>query len=147
MLIINMMHFIYQYIEHPFSQTLRWADILWVVHWRKRLLRLLPRPGPWSRQLRKGGVLGPLGWYVCKGRQERLGHRKVGIPGKFTIFWLATQPPSYFQVQQHPDYNMGVPLKPIKLAIEEPKPGDLVVTVAHKAIRGFKIRILDWPKF
>ena len=44
-------------------------------------------------------------------------------------------------MQQHPDYNMGVPLKPIKLAIEEPKPGDLVVTAAHKAIRGFKINI------
>ena len=45
-----------------------------------------------------------------------------------------------FQVQQHPDYSMGVPLKPIKLGIEEPKPGDLAVTAAHKAIRGLKIK-------
>ena len=44
------------------------------------------------------------------------------------------------QVQQHPDYNLGVPLKPINLGSEEPKPGDLVVTAAHKAMRGFKIK-------
>ena len=43
-------------------------------------------------------------------------------------------------MQQHPDYNMGVPLKHINLAIEEPKPGDLAVTAARKAIRGLKIK-------
>ena len=35
---------------------------------------------------------------------------------------------------------MGVPLKHINLAIEEPKPGDLAVTAARKAIRGLKIK-------
>ena len=43
-------------------------------------------------------------------------------------------------MQQHADYSMGAPLKPIKLGIEEPKPGDLAVTAAHKAIRGLKIK-------
>ena len=37
-------------------------------------------------------------------------------------------------------YKMGAPLQPINLAIEEPKPGDLAVTAARKAIRGLKIQ-------
>ena len=32
------------------------------------------------------------------------------------------------KVEEHPDYKLGVPLKPIRLAVENPKPGDEVVT-------------------
>merc|ERR1719237_1390273 len=32
------------------------------------------------------------------------------------------------KVEEHKDYNLGVPLQPIKLATENPKPGEEVVT-------------------
>ena len=32
------------------------------------------------------------------------------------------------KVEEHPDYNLGVPLQPIKLAREDPKPGEEVIT-------------------
>ena len=31
-------------------------------------------------------------------------------------------------VEEHPDYKLGVPLQPIRLAAENPKPGDEVLT-------------------
>ena len=33
-----------------------------------------------------------------------------------------------YPVEKHPDYNLNIPLKPIKLAAENPKPGDEVIT-------------------
>ena len=32
------------------------------------------------------------------------------------------------KVEEHPDYKLGVPLQPIRLAAENPKPGDEVLT-------------------
>ena len=33
-----------------------------------------------------------------------------------------------YKVEEHPDYKLGVPLQPIRLATENPKPGDEVIT-------------------
>ena len=31
-------------------------------------------------------------------------------------------------VEEHPDYNLSIPIRPIRLASENPKPGEEVVT-------------------
>ena len=36
-----------------------------------------------------------------------------------------------FQVEQHDAYELGPPLEPINLGIEEPKPGDIAITAVH----------------
>ena len=41
-----------------------------------------------------------------------------------------------FQVEENEDYAMGVPLKSINLGVEQPKPGDVAITAAHRAKRG-----------
>ena len=41
-----------------------------------------------------------------------------------------------FQVHEDPAYEMGIPLEPIKLGIEEPKPGDVAITAAHWGLNG-----------
>ena len=38
-----------------------------------------------------------------------------------------------FQVHEDPAYEMGFPIEPINLGIEEPKPGDVAITAAHRA--------------
>ena len=41
-----------------------------------------------------------------------------------------------FQVEENEDYAMGAPLKSINLGVEQPKPGDVAITAAHRAKRG-----------
>ena len=41
-----------------------------------------------------------------------------------------------FQVEENEDYAMGVPLKSINLGVEQPKPGDVAITAAHRAKGG-----------
>ena len=48
-----------------------------------------------------------------------------------------------FQVEENEDYAMGVPLKPINLGVEQPKPGDVAITAAHRAKRGIFNHVLD----
>ena len=47
-----------------------------------------------------------------------------------------------FQVHKDPAYEMGFPIEPINLGIEVPKPGDVAITAAHRAIRAFFYEIL-----
>ena len=39
-------------------------------------------------------------------------------------------------MHEDPAYEMGIPLEPIKLGIEEPKPGDVAITAAHWGLNG-----------
>ena len=48
-----------------------------------------------------------------------------------------------FQVEENEDYAMGVPLKPINLGVEQPKPGDVAITAAHRAKRGIFNHVLE----
>ena len=48
-----------------------------------------------------------------------------------------------FQVEENEDYAMGVPLKSINLGVEQPKPGDVAITAAHRAKRGIFNNIWD----
>ena len=48
-----------------------------------------------------------------------------------------------FQVEENEAYEMGVPLKPINLGVEQPKPGDVAITAAHRANRGIFHNIWD----
>ena len=41
------------------------------------------------------------------------------------------------QVHEDPAYEMGFPIELINLGIDEPKPGDVAITAAHRAIRAF----------
>ena len=51
-----------------------------------------------------------------------------------------------FQVHEDPAYEMGFPIEPINLGIEEPKPGDVAITAAHRAIGAF-FTIFCWFTF
>ena len=48
-----------------------------------------------------------------------------------------------FQVEENEDYAMGVPLKSINLGVEQPKPGDVAITAAHRAKRGIFNHVWD----
>ena len=48
-----------------------------------------------------------------------------------------------FQVEENEDYAMGVPLKSINLGVEQPKPGDVAITAAHRAKWGIFHNVWD----
>ena len=48
-----------------------------------------------------------------------------------------------FQVEENEDYAMGAPLKPINLGVEQPQPGNVAITAAHRAKRGIFHNIWD----
>ena len=48
-----------------------------------------------------------------------------------------------FQVEENEDYAMGVPLKSINLGVEQPQPGNVAITAAHRAKRGIFHNIWD----